>query len=146
LAFVDPPYSGVHYSRFYHVLETIARGRSVKVSGTGRYPPIKQRPHSNYSTIGQSRIALDDLLSTLARKQVRVVLTFPAGKASNKLSGEIVRELAEKYFVMRRKMVKTRFSTLGGDNHHRKDHLNRGELILLLRPRRKAKQGKPNGV
>ena len=25
LVFLDPPYSGVHYSRFYHVLETIAR-------------------------------------------------------------------------------------------------------------------------
>ncbi len=37
LAFVNPPYSGVHYSRFYHVLETIARGRFVEVSGTGRY-------------------------------------------------------------------------------------------------------------
>src|SRR5579884_2070448 len=27
LVFIDPPYSGVHYSRFYHVLETIARGK-----------------------------------------------------------------------------------------------------------------------
>lgn len=142
LAFVDPPYSGVHYSRFYHVLETIARGRSVKVSGTGRYPPIKQRPHSAYSTTGESKIALEDLLRTLARKQVRVVLTFPAGEASNKLSGKVVRELAEKYFVMDRRMVKTRFSTLGGDNTHRKAHFSRGELMLLLRPKR----GKPNAV
>jgi adenine-specific DNA-methyltransferase len=29
LVFIDPPYSGVHYSRFYHVLETIA-SRSLK--------------------------------------------------------------------------------------------------------------------
>ena len=36
--FVDPPYSAVHYSRFYHVLETIARGKCGEVSGTGRYP------------------------------------------------------------------------------------------------------------
>jgi adenine-specific DNA methylase len=26
VVFVDPPYSGVHYSRYYHVLKTIARG------------------------------------------------------------------------------------------------------------------------
>jgi len=136
LAFVDPPYSGVHYSRFYHVLETITRGRQVKVSGTGRYPPIKKRPHSKYSTNGQSKAALEDLLSTLARKRVRVVLTFPAGKASNSLSGRIVRRLAEKYFVMRRQTVKTRFSTLGGNGRHRKAQLSRGELILVLRPKR----------
>lgn len=140
LVFVDPPYSGVHYSRFYHVLETIARGRAVNVTGTGRYPPIKQRPHSKYSTNGQSKEALDDLLSTLARKQLRVILTFPAGKASNKLSGRIVRRLAAKHFVVRRTMVKTRFSTLGGNGDHREAHLSRGELILVLRPRRgKAK-------
>jgi len=136
LVFVDPPYSGVHYSRFYHVLETIARGRLVKVSGTGRYPPIEQRPHSRYSTNGQSKEALEDLLSTLARKQVRVILTFPAGQASNNLSGRIVRHLAEKYFIMRRKTVKTRFSTLGGNLTHRESHRSRGELILVLKPRR----------
>jgi len=39
LVFIDPPYSGVHYSRFYHVLETIARGECGKVDGVGRYPP-----------------------------------------------------------------------------------------------------------
>ena len=38
LVFIDPPYSGVHYSRFYHVLETIARGSCGEVTGVGRYP------------------------------------------------------------------------------------------------------------
>ena len=38
IAFIDPPYSGVQYSRFYHVLETVAKGECGVVSGTGRYP------------------------------------------------------------------------------------------------------------
>ena len=38
LVFVDPPYSGVHYSRFYHVLETIANGKCGTVSGTDDIP------------------------------------------------------------------------------------------------------------
>jgi adenine-specific DNA-methyltransferase len=29
LVFIDPPYSGVHYSRFYHLLETLTRGIAV---------------------------------------------------------------------------------------------------------------------
>jgi adenine-specific DNA-methyltransferase len=31
VVFIDPPYSGVHYSRFYHVLETLARGTCSNV-------------------------------------------------------------------------------------------------------------------
>ena len=37
LVFIDPPYSGVQYSRFYHVLETVAKRTRVTVSGKGRY-------------------------------------------------------------------------------------------------------------
>ena len=44
LAFLDPPYSGVHYSRFYHVLETVARGTRSEIEGAGRYPPPNERP------------------------------------------------------------------------------------------------------
>src|SRR5690606_4733330 len=46
LAFCDPPYSGVHYSRFYHVLETLSRCLSVEVTGSGRNPPFSERPSS----------------------------------------------------------------------------------------------------
>jgi adenine-specific DNA-methyltransferase len=38
LVFIDPPYSGVQYSRFYHVLETIADGGRGPVTEVGRYP------------------------------------------------------------------------------------------------------------
>jgi adenine-specific DNA methylase len=136
LAFVDPPYSGVHYSRFYHVLETIARGRQVTVTGTGRYPSITRRPQSKYSMNGQSKKAFDDLLKTLARRRVRVVLTFPAGKTSNGLSGSVVERLTKKYFLVRRKTVKSRFSTLGGNGEHREARLHTPEMILVLRPKR----------
>ena len=40
LVFVDPPYSGVQYSRFYHVLETIASGMEQPVSGTGKVSSV----------------------------------------------------------------------------------------------------------
>ena len=51
LVFVDPPYSAVHYSRFYHVFETIASASDFRVSGAGRYPPPEDRPRSEYSLI-----------------------------------------------------------------------------------------------
>jgi adenine-specific DNA-methyltransferase len=64
LVFVDPPYSGVHYSRFYHVLETIARGSCTEVSGTGRYPASAERPWSRYSVASEAREALLELFKT----------------------------------------------------------------------------------
>ncbi|MDO9108774.1 MAG: DNA adenine methylase, partial [Coriobacteriia bacterium] len=49
VVFIDPPYSAEQYSRFYHVLETIARGKTVEVSGAGRYPDAGTRPRSGFS-------------------------------------------------------------------------------------------------
>jgi adenine-specific DNA-methyltransferase len=70
LVFLDPPYSGVHYSRFYHVLETIARGRCGAVDGVGRYPPPEERPNSAYSRKDKSSDAMDQLLAILADRGV----------------------------------------------------------------------------
>lgn len=141
LVFVDPPYSGVHYSRFYHVLETIARGKCGKVSGVGRYPAPKYRPRSKYSVGTESVKALDDLLETLASRKTRVILTFPDHACSNGLSGNTVKTIAKRYFSIQQKTVRSRFSTLGGNgcgdpkSDGRAARNNANELILLLRPR-----------
>jgi adenine-specific DNA-methyltransferase len=135
LVFVDPPYSGVHYSRFYHVLETIARGSCGTVEGAGRYPPSSERPASSFSRKGEARGALETLLQRLGKNGCTVVLTFPAGECSNGLSGNFVTETACRWFKLEKKTVKTRFSTLGGNNSHRKARMLSDELILLLKPK-----------
>jgi adenine-specific DNA methylase len=132
LAFVDPPYSGVHYSRFYHVLETVARGQVSTVSGIGRYPPAEDRPTSSFSMKTQAQQAFDELLAVLARRGAGVVITFPAGKASNGLSGEDVKRLAAAHFRIEEEKVSSRFSTLGGDSKHRAARQDADELILTL--------------
>jgi len=134
LVFVDPPYSDVHYSRFYHVLETIARQKAVQVSGVGRYPPFEERPVSAFSRKAEAREALVQLLSGLAESGAKVALTFPAGDASNGLSGELVKELAQEWFTINKHMVKTRFSTLGGNNSNRSARVLSDEMILVMRP------------
>jgi adenine-specific DNA methylase len=140
LVFVDPPYSGVQYSRFYHVLETIARGSCGEVSGTGRYPAREFRPRSKYSLKSESVNALDDLLKTVANRGARAILTFPDHNCSNGLSGKKVRDIATKYFAINEKTVKSRFSTLGGNgsgeagSEGRAARHSANELILLLTP------------
>lgn len=135
VVFVDPPYSGVHYSRFYHVLETIARGKCGEVEGIGRYPSSSERPNSAYSRKDSSAKAIDDLLKTLSNRGCRVVLTFPRDNCSNGLSGEKIENIAAAYFRVMRKVVKTRFSTLGGNIANRAARNRSDELIFVLNPK-----------
>ena len=133
LVVVDPPYSGVQYSRFYHVLETIATGRLHTVVGKGRYPPLNSRPQSSFSKPSESMHALNCLLENLSRARATVIFTFPVGRSSNGLSGETVIELSRRYFSVEEKRVVGRFSTLGGNNENRSARSRSEELVLLLR-------------
>ncbi|MBX3407040.1 MAG: DNA adenine methylase [Phycisphaeraceae bacterium] len=135
LVFVDPPYSGVHYSRFYHVLETLARGKCGPVDGVGRYPAPSERPTSDYSQKSTSMDALESLLETLAGRGCTCIVTFPNQVCSNGLSGESVSDCASEYFRIRERIVETRFSTLGGNNRNRNARQLTSELVLVLTPR-----------
>ena len=135
LVFVDPPYSNVQYSRFYHVFETIARGDSVSVNGAGRYPPIIDRPQSGFSREGEAKQALTSLLSGLSQSQATVIFTFPSGDSSNGLSGQIIKDQASIYFDIEETIVDGIFSTLGGNNSGRSSRKDSKELILLLKPK-----------
>jgi adenine-specific DNA-methyltransferase len=135
LVFVDPPYSGVHYSRFYHVLETLTLGARVNVTGVGRYPPIEQRPQSAFSNKGQSTAAVTQLIERLADSRCTSLFTFPNADCSNGLSGQKIRDLAENRFKVTSKVIAGRFSTLGGNNLKREARLKTEELILILQPK-----------
>jgi len=140
LVFIDPPYSGVHYSRFYHVLETIARGRCGKVEGSGRYPKPSLRPKSQYSLKQGAAKAFDELLTCLAKQQATAIVTFPNHACSNGLSGSHVRAIASKHFGVVETMVESRFSTMGGTGRKSKNKQaaraarhHAKELMLLLK-------------
>lgn len=133
VVFLDPPYSGVQYSRFYHVLETIARNKHYEVSGVGRYPSIEERPQSAFSNVGTSKLALERLLKKLARTGATLIFTFPEKECSNGLSGKFIIEIAEEWFDIQRITSNSRFSTLGGNNVHRDARMDYHELVLIMR-------------
>jgi adenine-specific DNA-methyltransferase len=140
LAFIDPPYSGVHYSRFYHVLETIADGDCGEVTGIGRYPAPTKRPRSKYSVSSESTEALRDLLENVSTRGARAILTFPDHECSNGLSGDVVRQIAEHYFSIQEERVDSQFSTLGGTGNSGPDvgraaRKQAKELMLILNPK-----------
>jgi adenine-specific DNA-methyltransferase len=143
LVIVDPPYSAVQYSRFYHVLETIANGRGISVSGTGRYPPWKERPQSDFSKKTTARKAFIALLERLGEARASVIVTFPAGTCSTKVSGHDVVEIASSWFRVEERKVSGKFSTLGGNNTVREGRQPSLELLLLLRPlKRQGRAGR----
>ena len=90
----------------------------------------------------ESAQALDELLETVSSKGARVVLTFPDHECSNGLSGDIVRQTARKYFKVKEKVIKSKFSTLGGNGKLSKTgkkgraaRRKAKELILVLQPK-----------
>lgn len=138
LVFIDPPYSDVQYSRFYHVLETIARGQCGPVEGKGRYPSLEERPQSAFSNRSESRNALENLINKVAERRATVILTFPNKECSNGLSGKTVKEIAEKWFEIKEELIHGKFSTLGGNNHkdNRPGRQKSEELLLFLQPKK----------
>lgn len=140
LVFIDPPYSDVQYSRFYHVLESIATGKCGHVSGSGRYPAIEHRPQSDFSKKSTASKAIANLFERLSKKKVTVVVTYPSRLTSNALSGRIVKNLASRHFQVSSTSIYYSYSTLGGNNSHRSARKRSKELILTLRKRKvKAK-------
>jgi adenine-specific DNA methylase len=145
LVFIDPPYSGVHYSRFYHVLETVARGKCGPVSGVGRYPKASERPRSRYSIKSESIDAFEKLLKSVSDKKASAIVTFPAHVCSNGLSGKETKKIAKRFFTVRTKTVNSKFSTLGGTQmaggkgNGRAARQHAKELILVLSPKKSTR-------
>ena len=135
VVFVDPPYSAVQYSRFYHVLETIARGNCGPVSGAGRYPPRSERPQSAFSLPSLASTAMLGLLSTLARQGCVVILTFPYANASNEVEGWHLIDCAKHLYFTQVETVRSRFSTMGGNGYNREARQTSVEIIAVLNPK-----------
>lgn len=134
LVFADPPYSDVHYSRFYHVLETLTVGREVNVAGTGRYPPFADRPASDFSRKGKAKLAAKALIDSCIQSRTNLVLTFPHDGASNGLTtGDFIALAEGKFSAVETHQVTSQFSTLGGNVGTRGGRKECTESIVCFR-------------
>ncbi|WP_447648372.1 DNA adenine methylase [Microbacterium forte] len=136
VAFCDPPYSSVQYSRFYHVLEGIARGGWDNVSGAGRAPARSERASSDFSLRTAAVDSLAALLRVLRRRGCRVMVTFPNTDASNGLSAKRIAALAEADWHVTSTLVDSTHSTLGGRSQDpRGGRRKLKEAVIVLRPK-----------
>ncbi len=83
IAFIDPPYNSRQYSRFYHVLEGIAKWNKPKLEGIAMKPPVENM--SEYSRSAAPQV-FDDLIQNLNVKYIVVTYnnTYNSKSSSSK--------------------------------------------------------------
>lgn len=109
--YADPPYTREHYSRFYHVLETIARGdmpdmSTVKIHGefhvsNGLYR--KDRHQSPFCIKSKAPAAFNSMFKEISRTKRNLLLSYSPYDESRKTHPRVVtmRQLvswAQEYF------------------------------------------------
>ena len=83
LVYMDPPYTGDNYSRFYHVLEVLAsydypelardnNGRILR----GRYPEISSRFQSGFCKVTQVEREFERVIQATAGSRSKLVISY----------------------------------------------------------------------
>lgn len=133
LVYADPPYTSVHYSRFYHILETLVRYDYPESMYTGRYR--NDRHQSGFCQKSNVETEFRHLIGSLSQRHKTLVISYPdTGLIS---LSELVR-LCEEYYLKPYYVIKENqknyiHSTLGGKTGNaRKDVIE--ALIICTKP------------
>ncbi|MEG0661008.1 MAG: DNA adenine methylase [Erysipelotrichaceae bacterium] len=89
IAFIDPPYNSRQYSRFYHVLEGIAKWDKPELVGVAMKPPTENM--SDYSKVGAPQ-AFDDLIVNLNVNYIVVTYNNTYSSKSSSSKNKITHE------------------------------------------------------
>jgi adenine-specific DNA-methyltransferase len=73
--YADPPYTADHYSRYYHLLETLILYDYPEISSKGQYRP--GRYYSQFSIKTKVQAAFAELISTAAKLESTIVISYP---------------------------------------------------------------------
>jgi len=74
IVYADPPYQSVHYSRFYHALETLVKYDYPKVFHKGRYREDRhQSPFCKKTTVKKAFISMFEAIKS---KEAHLVLSY----------------------------------------------------------------------
>ena len=113
VVYADPPYSKDHYSRFYHVLETLTRYDHPTAEGKGRYRP--DRFVTPFSLKTRVEDAMHEFCCAIGKRGFTLILSYPSNGLLNDGCGIDPTELLGQYFnnVELRMRKPTRHSTLG---------------------------------
>jgi adenine-specific DNA-methyltransferase len=132
VVYADPPYTRDHYSRFYHVLETMALRDDPAISSNtvrGKTSPSRgayreDRHQSPFCIRSQAPDAFDELFSRVAKKGMPIVVSYSPYAAEKDahprvMEMGVVEEIAGRYYA------KVELVSVGEFFHSR---LNRSDL------------------
>jgi adenine-specific DNA-methyltransferase len=109
--YADPPYTKDHYSRFYHVYETLYRYDFPASEGVGRYRADRFR--TPFSLAQSAESAFRRLFETIANQNLPLVLSYPDNGLLHR-DGRCVTDLLEEHFTIKQtRYITLQHSTLG---------------------------------
>lgn len=109
--YADPPYTVDHYSRFYHVYETLYLYDFPASGGAGRYRD--GRFFTPFSHVGGVENAFHRLVGVLAEREKALVLSYPTKGVLAKAGIALRAVLEEHYPRIREIEVDAHHSTMG---------------------------------
>jgi|SRR6185312_15340750 len=126
LVYADPPYAFVHYSRFYHALETLVKYDYPEVYHKGRYR--KDRHQSPFCKRTEVNLAFTEMFSKIKVKNANLILSYSnTGMISlDEIIDSAHKNLGNSYEITF-KEVAYKHSTMG-----RKDDKNRSVQEYLI--------------
>jgi hypothetical protein len=75
--YLDPPYSKLQYSRYYHVLNVLLAYDYPPIHGVGRYPPLDRRFSSRFEyQPGAAEREIEQIFSRCARTKTGMMLSY----------------------------------------------------------------------
>lgn len=95
LVYADPPYCFVHYSRFYHVIETVVRYDYPDVKYKGRYRT--DRYQSNYCIKTEVAEAFCKMFEEVRKKHSDLILSYTNSKTNTINFEKLLKICCEKF-------------------------------------------------
>jgi adenine-specific DNA-methyltransferase len=113
IVYADPPYSKDHYSRYYHVLETLTRYDHPTAEGKGRYRP--DRFVTPFSLKTRVEDAMHEFCAAIGERGFTLILSYPSNGLLNAGCGVDPTNLLSEHFdqVELHMRKPTSHSTLG---------------------------------
>jgi adenine-specific DNA-methyltransferase len=129
VVYADPPYSKDHYSRYYHVLETLVRYDHPTAEGKGRYRP--DRFATPFSLKTQVEDAMHEFCAAIGGRGFTLILSYPSNGLLNEACGVDPTELLAEHFknVELRMQKPTTHSTLGARHGNARNDVD--ELLWI---------------
>ena len=131
IIYADPPYTADHYSRYYHVYETLALYDYPSSSGAGQYRP--GRFVSQFSIKSKVESALEELFQKSSKLNSELILSYP-NRGLLRESNSLILRMLRKYFsnIELAHSISHQHSSFGASNGKEKQDVV--EMIYVARP------------